>query len=43
VIAAIDRIIPIPEVEAVKTIVARTCKGELGYRMPPIVVVVEGV
>ena len=43
VIIAIDEIRLLPKVEAVETIVARTCKGELGGRTPPIVAVVEGV
>jgi hypothetical protein len=42
-IVAIDEIRPLPEVEAVDTIVVWTCKGELGDKMPPVVVVVEGV
>jgi hypothetical protein len=38
-----DRIRPLIEVEAVETMVAQTCEGELGYETPLVVVVVEGV
>jgi hypothetical protein len=43
VIATIDEIRPLLEVEAVKTIVVQTCEGELGGETPPIVAVVQGV
>ena len=43
VIAIINEIKPLPEVEAVETIVAWTSKGELGGETPLVVVVVEGV
>jgi hypothetical protein len=43
VIAAIDGIRPLPEVEAVETMVVWTDEGGLGGGMPPIVVVIEGV
>jgi hypothetical protein len=43
VIVAMDGIKPLPEVEAVKTIVARTYEGDLGGRTPPVVEIVEGV
>jgi hypothetical protein len=43
VIAAIDGIIPLPEVEAVKTMVLQTGDSWLGGRTPPVVIVIEGV
>jgi hypothetical protein len=43
VIVDIDRIRPLPEVEAIETIMVRTYKGELGGGTPPVVAVVEGV
>jgi hypothetical protein len=43
VIIAIDGVRPLPEVEAVKTIVVRTGEGGLGGGMPPMVAVIEGV
>jgi hypothetical protein len=43
VITAIDEIRPLPEVEAVKTIVAWTNDGWLGGEIPPIVTVVEEI
>jgi hypothetical protein len=44
VIAAIDGIRPLPEVEVVETIVVQTDEGGLGGRNAPLVVaVVEGV
>ena len=43
VIATIDRIRPFLEVEAVKTIVARTDDGWLGGGTPPVVIVVEEI
>jgi hypothetical protein len=42
-ITTMDGIRPLPKVEAVDTIVARTCKGELGSGTPPVVAIVEGV
>ena len=42
-ITAIDKIRPLPKVEAVETIVAQTYEGELGGETPLVVVVVEGV
>lgn len=43
VIAAIDGIRPLPEVEAVETIVVRTDDGWLGGGTSPVVIVVEGI
>jgi hypothetical protein len=43
VIAAIDGIRPLPEVEVVETIVVWTDEGGLGGGMPPVVAVIEGV
>jgi hypothetical protein len=43
VIATIDGIKPLPEVEAVETMVVWTIEGGLGGEMPPIMVVIEGV
>jgi hypothetical protein len=43
VIATIDGIRPLPKIEVVETIVARTCEGDLRGRMTPIVVAIEGV
>jgi len=42
VFVAIDEIRSLPEVEAVETIMVRTCEGELGGGTPPLVAVVEG-
>jgi hypothetical protein len=42
-IAAIDRIVPLAEVEAVETIVVQTRDDWLGGGKPPVVKVVEGV
>jgi hypothetical protein len=43
VIASMHGIRPLPKVEAVETIVARTCEGYLGGGTPPFVAIVEGV
>jgi hypothetical protein len=43
VIATIDGIRPLPEVEAVETMVVQTDDGWLGGGKPPVVTVVEGV
>jgi hypothetical protein len=43
VITTMDEIIPLPEVEVVKTIMAWTYEGELGGRTPLVVAVVERV
>jgi hypothetical protein len=43
VITAIEGIKPLPEVEAVETIVAHTDDGWLGGRTPIIVIIVEEI
>jgi hypothetical protein len=43
VITSIDRIKPLPEVEAVETIMFLIKEGGLGGGTPPIVAIVEGV
>jgi hypothetical protein len=43
VIVAIEGIIPLFEVEVVKTIMVRTDEGELGGGTPAVVAAVEGV
>jgi hypothetical protein len=43
VIAVIDRIRPLPEVEVVDTIVVWTGDGWLGGGTPPVVTVIEGI
>jgi hypothetical protein len=43
VIAAMDGIRTLPEVEVVETMVARNYEGELGGGTPPVVAIVEGV
>jgi hypothetical protein len=43
VIATIDGIRPLPEVEAVKTIVVRNGDGWLGGGKSPVVMAVEGI
>jgi hypothetical protein len=43
VIATIEGIKPLAEIEVVETIVAQTYEGDLGGGMPPVVISVEGV
>jgi hypothetical protein len=43
VIVAIDRIGPLPEVEAFETIVVQTDNGWLGGEKPPVVTTIEGI
>jgi hypothetical protein len=43
VISTMDIIRPLLEVEVVDTIMAQTCEGEIGNRMPQVLAFVEGL